>query len=399
MKRIMNSNKLLILSIIFIFVVSINNCGSNGSSSGGSKDLIVVLDTSLSMVGYGGKNILSRVKKSLSGFINQLNDGDSFTFITFDTTVKTYPTVYIDNNNDKTIISKYLSLIEAKGAWTYTMEMVDRVLKEAQTLENKDKDRQRVIVILTDALDDPPPGKRKNRLLIKDVAGAYKGKDWFIYFINLGDLKKNKGLIQLQKELKQVSGFTKIIDAEKSLEKSIQEDLKASVDKMIVEKSKIIEHSDDKDTKDTEDTEGASTSFAKFWSSVLLPLLLFLIIAGIIVFLVFFFKRLFEVAVIGRLEYWDHTVIEPNIRIFDMSAFNIREIKVGRSIDCQLKISDIDISKPFAIKAVGKQGEGRCIVVVEGDYEIEFVNKDASATLENNDIFRIANYSFKYLAK
>ena len=393
MKRIMNSNKLLILSIIFIFVVFINNCGSNGSSSGGSKDLIVVLDTSLSMVGYGGKNILSRVKKSLSGFIKQLNDGDSFTFITFDTTVKTYPTVYIDNNNDKTIISKYLSLIEAKGAWTYTMEMVDRVLKEAQTLENKDKDRQRVIVILTDALDDPPPGKRKNRLLIKDVAGAYKGKDWFIYFINLGDLKKNKGLVQLQKELKQVSGFTKIIDAEKSLEKSIQEDLKASVDKMIVEKSKIIEHRDDKDT------EGVSTSFAKFWSSVLLPLLLFLIIAGIIVFLVFFFKRLFEVAVIGRLEYWDHTVIEPNIRIFDMSAFNIREIKVGRSIDCQLKISDIDISKPFAIKAVGKQGEGRCIVVVEGDYEIEFVNKDASATLENNDIFRIANYSFKYLAK
>ena len=51
-------------------------------AAGEQKDLILVLDTSLSMAGLcpGCRNIFAVVKKSLDGFVEKLEDGDSFTF-------------------------------------------------------------------------------------------------------------------------------------------------------------------------------------------------------------------------------------------------------------------------------------------------------------------------------
>ena len=111
------SRKLLIFLIcVSLLPISISSC-SNASDE---KDLILILDTSLSMAGHGGKNILPQVKKSLPVYIEQLEDGDSITLLTFDTEVKVYPTVYIDDEKNKESLVDYIKNIKAAGKWTYT---------------------------------------------------------------------------------------------------------------------------------------------------------------------------------------------------------------------------------------------------------------------------------------
>ena len=157
-----------------------------------NKDLVLVLDTSLSMAGYGGKNILPRVKESLPRFIDQLEEDDSITFITFDTDVKVYPRIVIEDESNREVIKKYISMVEARGKWTYTMRMMRTVFATAQELEDEYPDRERVIVVLTDALDDPPPWHAGAHFNIKSIAEEYSGKEWFIHFVSLGNLKQNK---------------------------------------------------------------------------------------------------------------------------------------------------------------------------------------------------------------
>ncbi|MCU0822180.1 MAG: VWA domain-containing protein, partial [Spirochaetes bacterium] len=172
-----------------------------------------MVDTSLTMIGRGeGHNILPQVKQSLPKFINELEEDDSITFMTFETNVNPYPTIYINDDNDKDIINKYISTIEAKGKWTYTSLMLKTVMEKAQELEDKGPDRQRIIVIMTDTLDDPPPGMRGDRLKINTVEGTkkYSEKDWFILLMNFGEAKKNKNLA---KQLAGISKYSKIIDA------------------------------------------------------------------------------------------------------------------------------------------------------------------------------------------
>ncbi|MDY6933739.1 MAG: VWA domain-containing protein [Spirochaetota bacterium] len=408
MKKIRESKGAKILMVLLVLVLLHMNLGV--LHAGEEKDLILVLDTSLSMIGYGGKNILAMVKKSLSQFIHQLDDGDSITFITFDTRVRVYPTVFIDNSNDKDIINKYISIVEANGKWTYTMEMIKTVLQKAQELEEKEKDRQRLIVILTDALDDPPPEMRKNRLNINDVTGAYQGKDWFIYFVNLGDLKKNKRMIQTQEVLKKrVSKYTKIIDAEENLQKSIEEDLKTDVERMTIEKR-----------MDDEKDEDGGFSF--------LYLLLLLLLIAIVALLIYYFRQIYGwiseflsdlfstiftgrfmgligalsgslsgVKLTGKLEYWDHTIIQPYINTFNITKQQIKELTIGRDSSCTLRISDIEIRKPFTIVAQKDSGTVKLNVQESEGSHVDYINKDPGGFLENGDMFKVANYTFRYL--
>jgi Mg-chelatase subunit ChlD len=71
-----------------------------------NKDVILVLDTSLSMVGYQGRNIMDDVKRSVYTYIDSLQDGDRVTFVTFDEDLKVYPQIVIDDQNDRDIVKK-----------------------------------------------------------------------------------------------------------------------------------------------------------------------------------------------------------------------------------------------------------------------------------------------------
>lgn len=362
--------------ILIVFVMIFILCNYGVANANGSKDMILVLDTSLSMVGYGGKDIFDQVKASLSRFVDKLEEGDSITFMSFDTEVKIYPRVVVNDENDKEIIKKYLSVIEAKGAWTYTMNMIKNVLSKAQELDVQEKERQKVIVIMTDALDDPPPHQRKHRFNVKEIASAYGGKDWFIFLVNLGDLKKNKRLVEVQKEFKKsVSPYTKIIDAEKSPAKGIEKDLKKHIE------------SSEEEKKLRERTFLAS------------PYFIGIVVIIIVLLVLFYLKRLADLKVRGKLEYWNHELLDPYIENFDLTRQNARTVPIGKGISCLLNIRDIEITEPFKIVAEREKGKIQYSVVGGEGYTVDFVNREPGEFIQNGDMFKVSNYTFKYLSE
>lgn len=370
-----SKNKVLsIIIFLFIFIF----IALNGKSEAGeNKDLILVLDTSLSMVGYGGKNIFPKVKENLPRFIEQLEEDDTITFMTFDTDVKVYPTVYIDDEHDKDIIKKYISMTEARGKWTYTSEMLRHALEKAQDLEKKDEDRQRVIVVMTDALDDPPPGNRSDTVKIREIARPYSEKDWFILLMNFGEIKKNKALA---KQIEGITKYTKVIDSkisegsqketDKDVQDAIEKDLKKNIEAM--------------EAKKREES-----------SPIGAIIIAILIIAAILVFL-FYLKRFSQLKVYGKLDYWDHTVISPYEKSYDLTRLNQREVAIGKQGN--LRLSDIEVNDPFVIAAVRDNGEIKLTLISGKGYNIEFVNREPGRFLQSGDMFKVANYTFRYVA-
>lgn len=363
------------LTTAFLLLLSFILLRADDAIARERKDLILVLDTSLSMAGYGGKNIFSTVKGSLNKFIDQLDEGDSMSFITFDEEIKLFPTVLVEGKNDKDILKKYISMTEAKGKWTYTYEMIGAVLKKAQEMEQKDRKRQRVIVVLTDGIDDPPPGMMKKHFNVKDIASGYNGKDWFIYFVNLGQLKDNPKFARVKKELSEnVSKHTKIVDVagktpEKAIENELMRDVKADIDQR--------------------DRMSFFTS-AYFYA-------LLAVIALIVILLVL--RRVMQVKVSGRLDYWDHTLMDPSVRSYDLSKHNARELMVGHGSGCALSIRDISIPEPFKLLARRGQGEVRIMLQPGKGYTLDFVKAEPHEFLVDGDIFKAGNYSFRYNRK
>ncbi len=365
-KKIKTLTKIL---SIFAFLILLLQVQAGPLAADESKDLILILDTSLSMVGYGGRNILPQVKKSLPKFIDQLEEDDSITFMTFDTNVKVYPTIYIDDDNDKDILNKYISVIDAKGKWTYTSLMIKHALQKAQEMEERDEDRQRIIVVMTDAIDDPPPGMQRDRLNIKKIAKPYKEKDWFVFLMNFGDIKKNE---KLAKELKKLTKYTKIIEPSKvtkgEVQDAIEKDLKKNIEKMAEKKE--------------EDGSSIGTIF------------IVILIIGIVLLALYYLKRYADLKVSGKLEFWDHTIIAPYNRDYDLTKQESKMITVGKKGN--VRIDELEINDPFIISAVRDEGEVKNSIQAGKGYNIKFVNRDPGSFLQNGDIFKVENYTFKY---
>ena len=124
----------LALILVFQFTVA-----TGSSRAEKNKDVIIILDTSLSMVGQAqGRDIFDRAKSSIRDYIDQVRDGDRITFATFDTDVKIFPPVIVDDQNDRDILKKYITMTEASGLWTNTYQMIIKVLEFTNKLENLD---------------------------------------------------------------------------------------------------------------------------------------------------------------------------------------------------------------------------------------------------------------------
>jgi len=342
-----------------------------------NKDVILVLDTSLSMIGDHGKNILDAVKGSVNSYIDNLQDGDRVTFVTFDEDVKAFPQVLIDDRNDRDIVKKYISITQAKGKWTYTLNMLKTVfaLADQMTKESAQKTselkRNVVIVIMSDGLDDPPPGHEKESFDLKKVAAQYSGNDWWIYLVNLNELQKSKEIsvaqANLLKELGKVSSNTQMIDG-------------TNPDSAI----------NDALSKDIERKE--SEQFYKLLAVVSGLIILVLLLIWLIV-------KLRSVKVTGTLEYWCHELLKPDVITVSLTALAKKEIILGKTADCTIKIRNYESRYSFSIKAVKKKGKVLLTLNPEEGLEIGFKNKEADGFLANGDIFSASNISFRYIAE
>ena len=347
------------------------------AASVSNKDVILVLDTSLSMVGYQGKNIMDDVKKSVYTYIDSLQDGDRVTFVTFDEDLKIYPQIVIDDQNDRDIVKKYISMTEAKGQWTFTLKMLQAVFGIADTL-TKDNQAQTqvnprnvVIVIMTDGLDDPPPAKSREKFDLKKIAEQYSGNDWWIYLVNLAEMQKSKEISAAQQKLKdelaKVSENTTFIDGQNP-DKAINEDLK----------------------RDVEQKEWQQ--FLKILPFIVLALLLLAIIV------LFILKRASGVKVKGSLDYWNHELLKPEVLRASLDNLGLKNVVIGRVVTSGVKIREFESRYVFSLKAVREKGVIRIKIIANEGLEVGFKNKEFDGYVNDGDIFSASNYSFRYNA-
>ena len=225
--------------------------------------------------------------------------------MTFDTAVRVFPTIFVDDDNDRDILKKYISMTQAKGLWTNTYYMIQAAFSKAESLETEeDNDRQIVIVVMTDGIDDPAPDSLDKRLNIKEISSRYSNKDWWVYLVNLSELRQTKKVAILKKELDKVTRHATIIEAGKDPAKGIQQDLQ----------------------KDIEDKDNGT-------GDIILTILLVLIIIAAILGLIYFFTRYSSLRVTGILEYWSSEVLDPYITNVNLTKKGARTVYVGKGFD------------------------------------------------------------------
>ncbi|MBN2158271.1 MAG: VWA domain-containing protein [Spirochaetes bacterium] len=333
-----------------------------------SKDIFLVLDTSLSMVGQAGaQNIFGKVKRSISSYIDQIEDGDRVTFATYDTDVRIYPPVYIDDDNDRDILKKYITMTEATGLWTYTRKMIIKVFEAAEQVGKDDSGRQTEIVVMTDAIDDPPPSELK-KFNLKEFAQKYgKKPELWVYILSFSSLKNSMAAQNLSKDLGLITDQVKVIES--------GEPEKA--------KHALIE--------DEQKKEAASRN-------IIIPIIIAAACILLILAILFFVKRLSELKVTGKLEYWNNEIIEPYTQHFDLARRSAREALVGRGLGCVLNIRDINIKQPFTIKAIRHEGSIHMQLIGNESAKLEMVNRQSDGLLQDGDIFKAGNYTFKFFS-
>lgn len=366
---------IILFLLAFSFVLS-GPVNLNAASS--NKDVILVLDTSLSMKGFGSggaKDIFETVKNSVNGYIdNQLQDGDKVTFITFDNDVKMYPQVMLDDQNDRDILKKYISMTEAHGEWTHMLVMLQQVfaIAKKQTDDNTAANAKRevVIVIMTDGIDDPPPGKET--FTLKSVADQYQGNDqWWIYVVNLAQMaqtgKISSSLQQFSDNLKTVSDNTMILDGSDP-DKAINEDMRQDMERRGLIQQKVIPG--------------------------LAVILALAVLIGLFIYL-----RLKKLEIKGSLEYWNHELLKPEVYRVDLTPLGAREIVVGRVLGCNVKLRDYESRVPFSLKAKSQKGGVVLVLSHAEGLEVGFKNKEYDGIVNNGDIFTASNFSFRYLSE
>lgn len=333
-----------------------------------SSDYIVVLDTSYSMAGKGGRDIFTDVKKSLDAYIGGIKKGDSLTFITFDSAVKLYPTVVVESDNSRDIVRKYLSVIEAKGDWTYTVDMLRTVIKTASDLRAKDSSRQQVITIMTDAQDDPPPAKRKDRIDLRSLAKANQGNEWFIYLVDTGTLEKNPQIQKLKSELSAVSSHTQVVNPDGNVQGAM---------------AKVAEDAEKK-------------SFALHRPIFLHPAFIAGVIAVVILLVVWYMRRLSRIKLSGVLEYWCNDTFHKDVMTVDLSKFDIRRLGIGRGDgDVAVRLRDFSSRKPLILEAVSVGGKIFPVIAEAASSAVEFIGEKGSHLVDGSS-FKAGSYTFIY---
>lgn len=188
---------LFIAGLLGLYALSVNAAENKDppttTTTRGGIDLIFLVDTSATMIGKaGGKNIFPEVKRVLKEWISSAQVGDHVLLITYDATVKARPTAQILGEPDKKAIAREIDDMVAKGAWTYTAEALRYGLAEAARLDDAQgvtgKKNTKVVILLTDGINDPPKEVRGTDAEVKlsQVAMQYKDKPWFVWQVQLG---------------------------------------------------------------------------------------------------------------------------------------------------------------------------------------------------------------------
>ena len=154
-------------------------------------DLILIVDTSATMVGKaGGQNIFPDVKRTLKELVDACGPGDNVILIPYDSDVRARATAVIYDKQDKAAIRAEIDALNAPGLWTYTAAAIQKGLDEARRLDEAQGTGKhpKVVILLTDGKNEPPPAVRGSaaEVHLNEVARRYQGMPWFVWQVQLG---------------------------------------------------------------------------------------------------------------------------------------------------------------------------------------------------------------------
>ena len=185
---------LFCVAIPAFFGLSLRSAAAQAGAAKPTKtpvDLILIVDTSATMAGKaGGRNIFPQVKRALDELVDATGPGDNVLLIPYDTDVRARATVVVYGEPDKAALHSEIDALIAKGLWTYTAAAIQHGLGEAKRLDDAqggDK-HAKVVVLLTDGMNDPPPAVRGTaaEVHLDEVARRFQGMPWFVWQIQLG---------------------------------------------------------------------------------------------------------------------------------------------------------------------------------------------------------------------
>lgn len=154
-------------------------------------DLILIVDTSATMVGKaGGQNIFPDVKRALKDLVEACGPGDNVILIPYDADVRARATAVIYDKQDKAAIRAEIDAMSAPGIWTYTAAAIQKGLEEAKRLDEAQGTGKhpKVVILLTDGKNEPPPAVRGSaaEVHLSEVARRFQGMPWFVWQVQLG---------------------------------------------------------------------------------------------------------------------------------------------------------------------------------------------------------------------
>ncbi|MCP4138079.1 MAG: VWA domain-containing protein [bacterium] len=164
------------------------------------KNIILVLDTSISMSGQrehrdeAGADIINTVHMEITRLIdNSLAHGSRVRFITFDEEVKINPVMIVDNENDRYILKKYISMSEIQGERTNISKMLRKAIAAADEQAKEDPENRVEIIIFSDGIHNSSSRAGNNFINLGFFAGKRPaGKRWR-YHIQVEELRKGLG--------------------------------------------------------------------------------------------------------------------------------------------------------------------------------------------------------------
>lgn len=185
-----------ILSILFFLTVIILPLFS------ANQDVLFIVDLSKSM---NQQDLFSKVRSSLKEYIQQSEIGDRVIVLGFGEDVTILLDETIGSIEDIRNVLKNIDNFHATEDWTYMTKALDLAARNIKDLQGAYPRRSKIIYILTDGKNDPPPDLKESPITFEDIISrhfdAYAKEGTYTYIITYG-ITPEPGLKKFADEIK-----------------------------------------------------------------------------------------------------------------------------------------------------------------------------------------------------
>lgn len=336
-------------------------------------ELFLVVDTSGSMAG----GTMDLVKQKLPTLLESVQVGDTVHLIQFDEKPQAMGEFRIQSPEDRQVVEKAILELKPSGAYTDIKELL-AFLKENTVPENPEA--RQYIVVLSDGIDDPRPGRtaRRERVALQEYEAEEKlpVQEPYIFYVYLGDPGVEIAEEGLKEELAELSDEVRVVKAAEEEEAGLKA-VKQDIEK----------------TRQSEDWWGT------LWQKIKgLPVWIWWVVAALLLLLLFLLYRLFreEKPLEGKLSFYEASEHPSMAREVNLHRFHRRDLVIGSSAEAVVRIKDREFPARIRLKAK-RAGKDFLFGIPKKDLQrMEFLVQKKRGFISSGDRFRIANYTFEY---